>query len=653
MPVTLKLSFPGGRYHATPWGRHVNEGVAEWPPSPWRLLRALVATWKRKCVELSEEQVRRILTQMLPAPTFHLPPARVAHTRHAMPMNIIAHNYKPSDAERKSGKFQGDPSIVFDTFVVIGRSDPVFVHWPDASLTQEDTSALVRLAENLTTLGRAEGWVNTEVTNEIPQWNCGPKGASDAGEELVSVFCPDPAKAFGSEHYPLPPTEKAIRKGLKPSDLLFDCPRWHLCLDTETIHSERWPQMPGARWVSYSRSADVFTRRAAPSAPSVHPNRELPKVARFLLDGPVLPLVTNTVRVAEAFRIAAMSRFGRWCRQHLEDAKTFRRTDHTDKYSSPTLSGKHLNGDMRADHRHAHYLPTAEGDDGQRITHITVYAEDGFGPGEVAALTAVRELEVKAGGGRTLSIRLQLIGLGSIELFRHSVPLFGKSAVWSSVTPFVAHRHPKRRGSKRDSPHVIGTDRRLWFSELAIRELVGRRGIGELTSVVQLETSAGGLRARSDASWRRWPFTTSRRFSTDIRLFGFRPDLFGAGLSLRLGIVCGCRNQKVRELNCRNDIAGTRRSRPECRGAGGRSSLGIGFNGLGTYFHQGCPCGTSPASTHRPRWCQPARVPRGDWDARGLRSIVAIPEPATLARWTRCSLLGGSNFHQHSRTSPG
>ena len=40
---TLQLRFPGGRYHATPWGHHVNEGLIEWPPSPWRLLRALIA----------------------------------------------------------------------------------------------------------------------------------------------------------------------------------------------------------------------------------------------------------------------------------------------------------------------------------------------------------------------------------------------------------------------------------------------------------------------------------------------------------------------------------------------------------------------------------------------------------------------------------
>ena len=26
---TLRLQFPGGRYHATPWGHHVNEGLVE------------------------------------------------------------------------------------------------------------------------------------------------------------------------------------------------------------------------------------------------------------------------------------------------------------------------------------------------------------------------------------------------------------------------------------------------------------------------------------------------------------------------------------------------------------------------------------------------------------------------------------------------
>ena len=32
--TTIELTFPAGRYHATPWGRHVNEGAVEWPLLP-------------------------------------------------------------------------------------------------------------------------------------------------------------------------------------------------------------------------------------------------------------------------------------------------------------------------------------------------------------------------------------------------------------------------------------------------------------------------------------------------------------------------------------------------------------------------------------------------------------------------------------------
>ena len=31
--LTIGIKFPAGRYHATPWGRNVNEGVVEWAVS--------------------------------------------------------------------------------------------------------------------------------------------------------------------------------------------------------------------------------------------------------------------------------------------------------------------------------------------------------------------------------------------------------------------------------------------------------------------------------------------------------------------------------------------------------------------------------------------------------------------------------------------
>ena len=68
--TVLELSFPAGRYHATPWGRHVNEGAVEWPPSPWRIVRALIATWYLKAREIPEDTVCSLVGALSALPTF-------------------------------------------------------------------------------------------------------------------------------------------------------------------------------------------------------------------------------------------------------------------------------------------------------------------------------------------------------------------------------------------------------------------------------------------------------------------------------------------------------------------------------------------------------------------------------------------------------
>jgi CRISPR-associated protein Csb2 len=283
MSITIKLRFPAGKFHATPWGRHVNEGVAEWPPSPWRLLRALVAVWRRTRRDISTEDMKRLLEPLLAAPEFSLPPYRVAHTRHYMPWE-------------KKGPL--DRTMVFDTFVSVSRNDEVLMHWADAEVSSADQRLLSLLLENLCSFGRAESWVDAELTDDSREWNCAPSaGVSDP----VSVFCPDPLSALSDEHFPVPDA-KALKRGLKPEALLFDCPRWHLCLDTQIIHNERWPIVPGARWVNYLRPREFVAHRAAAKLV----RRSNPTVARFVLDGPVLPLVTETLRVGEHLRCVAL-----------------------------------------------------------------------------------------------------------------------------------------------------------------------------------------------------------------------------------------------------------------------------------------------------------------------------------------------------------
>src|SRR5262245_29971713 len=109
----LLLRFPAGRYHATPWGSHVNEGGVEWPPSPWRLYRALLATgftkldWGEVVPDVARELVYTLASKL---PEYRLPPAVVAHTRHYMPV------------------LRGTPNKVLDTFAHVG-SELLAVSW--------------------------------------------------------------------------------------------------------------------------------------------------------------------------------------------------------------------------------------------------------------------------------------------------------------------------------------------------------------------------------------------------------------------------------------------------------------------------------------------------------------------------------------------
>ena len=87
--LAISLRFLAGRYHATPWGRHVNEADIAWPPDPWRITRALIATWYRKLDHdrFPRERLVALLSALaVESPVYKLPAAVHAHTRHYMPV---------------------------------------------------------------------------------------------------------------------------------------------------------------------------------------------------------------------------------------------------------------------------------------------------------------------------------------------------------------------------------------------------------------------------------------------------------------------------------------------------------------------------------------------------------------------------------------
>lgn len=155
MTVTLALRFPLGRYHATPWSRAVNEGEVEWPPSPWRLLRALVATWHLRWPELPAVEFDAALSQFIGVlPRYSTPAVNPGHTRHYMP-----------DLADRSGSRSTD--LVLDPFLWVSDDQPLLVQW-EVDLDKGQRSVLVKLCELMPYLGRAESQVQAEVLSEDP-----------------------------------------------------------------------------------------------------------------------------------------------------------------------------------------------------------------------------------------------------------------------------------------------------------------------------------------------------------------------------------------------------------------------------------------------------------------------------------------------------
>lgn len=448
--IGIGLRFLSGRFHATPWGRHVNEGAIEWPPAPWRLLRSLIATWKTKLDDqIDRADAEAILRALAEPPEFHLPPAGSGHTRHYMPW------FK---------KGPGDKTLVFDSFVALPPESEIVVLWPNATLDERQRAVLSRWLDSLGYLGRSEAWCDARLIEAADvealagRVNCRPLGtrASEPGSEVVRVLCPDPVSAFTDTHTPKTTTTTGRGKDKKVHvQQLYD-PDWHLCGETLWMHDKRWSDPPGSRWVRYARPSDCF--RIAPRRPVRHSFGTTPQVARFALDSTVLPLVTATLPLAEEARRNLMGIFGR----RFQNAAG-------EKANSSIFSGKDADGKPGTMHGHAYYLPTDEDGDG-RLDHLTIVASDGFGPQELEVLDKVREIKSREREDSGHPLGVLLLSLHTLESSRYGPVALANQ--WISVTPFLAPRFAKARGTKRDSHDLLESPRA--FVTATLREEVTR-----------------------------------------------------------------------------------------------------------------------------------------------------------------------------------
>lgn len=414
MAVAVRFRFPLGEYHATPWDRAVNSGDSEWPPSPWRILRALLSTWHTRCPSLDAETVDHVVGKLAAnLPAYLLPNVQPSHTRHYLPG--VGHTEVSRDtAYTLAPRLQLAPDV------------EIVVLWQEVELAPDERLVLAELVKCLPYLGRAESICDARFLDL---------------DQIPTV----------DDRWTVPTEEGIDLRVLVPSP---EVTRAQLEVTPDAMRKARRLVPEGAAWQGYRNGlASGMPRRADRVA------RAAPTAMRWALGGPVSIRGRNGVLATSGLRSSAL-----WMLKHLglEDSE-----------HAWMLAGKHTPAEVKGRHRHAHWLWVSDGD---KVTDLVLWvpAPNGIPEEFVPALVGIRSLARLADPPRgyvPAPVHLQAMGR-----VRDVIPeAFGVSARWSSVTPMLADRHPKLTKSvewfvRRELERELGF--RDWTDEIPVVQSV-------------------------------------------------------------------------------------------------------------------------------------------------------------------------------------
>ncbi|WP_347257897.1 hypothetical protein [Methylocaldum sp.] len=492
MALTISIRFLTGRAHLHHWQAHHSDGKVDWPPSPWRLLRALVAVAGRGLTtlpppdfvsgagkkpkppkknpapigppadyvalpdnwygdgpvdEIPLSRLAALLACLAPAPEIWLPRTSGGHTRQFFPIH-------------KSGMVKNSGSAVFDTFAVVDKQQPIFFCWPDITPDPEDQRIrdLKRILQRMTYFGRAESWCEAQLHTVLLD---APEGVVLGKTHWRCVCIEDGGKPDGQEHRDytlerkltslplidnreyglatearqlLPRTNKLNpSRSKEPSDfgaLLEKEPDDKLLLRC-LLRESGQDMKDGLERPIGSRWVHYAVPRAVYNLPRPTPHKRAPRIETVH----VVRYALNTTSVQRPVLPPLTDT--------LLVADKFRSAVlalHREK--SRNLSGHDENGKPCVDHDHAYWWPTDEDNDGL-IDHVTVYCHAGFGPSEIAALR--RLVRIRQRGGRP-DLLITPIYVGTEEEFspwrlKNGAGEDCTTSVFISATPYFCPVH--------------------------------------------------------------------------------------------------------------------------------------------------------------------------------------------------------------------
>lgn len=465
--LVISFKFPTGKYHATPWNRHVNEGAVEWPPSSWRVLRALIAVYYRTIDETqySESLLKSLINQLSEEiPEYAVPRSGGSHTRHFMP----------------TGKHS--TGLVYDAFAILDPNDEIIMVWRELSLSrQREIDLLDELLKNISYLGRTESLVDAR---RIKDWNgttnCKPAGKDGGKVETTVITLMVPMAHLRYDGWKLGFQEAVSIKKLpdvKVPENVFEA----LLVNTNDLEKDGWNQPAGAIWLNYSYVPVAETRRRR----YIAPEQKKMTIARWQVIGKPLPRILNAVLISDALRATVI----KWC-------------DKKSVLPVPTvLTGRDEEGKILSNgHNHAFYFAEDYDDDGY-IDHMVLYVPDGIPSVVWSVLEALPELAIYLDGNLQ---RWQILLEGTGDSYDFSgLSLMKKSKVWESATPYLHPWHVHKNGG-------FGVKEQL-AKELTLK------GYKDFT-VIQVATIK-----KKGKQLKPWQFNLKRRKKNDVS-----PDTSGS-----------------------------------------------------------------------------------------------------------------------------
>ena len=435
MRIVLKQIFPLGRFHATPWRVNpFDDPYGEWPPSPWRLVRGVVARWYQWWRE-DPQQAEGWLDPLIHALCtstydFHLP----VHVQRGSPLRQyfpVEFGWNPKE-KKKAAVQSYSRSLAQDNYLCLPTEDDGAVWWflEGDQWNEKLAGALDECLKRMTYFGRAEAFTRIAIemhSTQTPAPNCRLMEQRIAGAVPVLV-----------------PESTAKREDV---ERVTDDPKAAECSIP-----------PGARLLYAARPATLPVREAR-TPPKSHRETNL---IQFAIGWNVPPAARAIVRLTAKFRGAVLKEL---LRSLTADPKvTWSKAPLCVRKAVAEMAGKDPNGKPLEGHRHTEYLVWCE--DNQPVRLLVWRDGRPFDNCEQEALlkAASHAFSWTASGDRADSWKVRLIPLD-----RAVPPPPGfdgtAAAVWESVTPYVPARHYLRGGKPRLRESVESQIRR----ELSLR----------------------------------------------------------------------------------------------------------------------------------------------------------------------------------------